>query len=141
MTALRVKKLNEQAILPSRATVGSIGYDLYALERVSLAPNAVTLVNTGIAIELPPGHYGRVAPRSGLAFKFNIDVFAGVIDPDYRGEVTVLLFNHSASVVTISSGDRVAQLILEKASVLPVEEIEELQSSDRGADGWGSTGK
>jgi len=99
------------------------------------------LCPTDLAIALPAGVYGRVAPRSGLAWKNGIDVGAGVIDEDYRGNVGVILFNHSDSDFSVKVGDRVAQLILEKIAIVDVEETEgELPATVRGEGGFGSTG-
>jgi dUTP pyrophosphatase len=89
---------------------------------------------------VPPGTYGRVAPRSGLAWKHSIDVGAGVIDEDYRGNVGVILFNLSDVDFEVKEGDRIAQLVLEKIVTPEVEEVEELDESARGAGGFGSTG-
>jgi dUTP pyrophosphatase len=98
---------------------------------------------TDIAMAIPPGYYGRVAPRSGLAVKHHIDVGAGVIDADYRGNVGVVLFNHSDNEFVITAGDRVAQLVIEKIitpEVVEVEDLDALGSTARGAGGYGSTG-
>jgi dUTP pyrophosphatase len=97
-------------------------------------------VDTGISIQPPPGCYGRVAPRSGLAAKYGIDVGAGVIDSDYRGIIRVILFNHNDQPFTINVGDRIAQLILEQALSVPVEQVQELSNTTRNANGFGSTG-
>ena len=110
---LKVKKLKENAALPERKTPGAIGYDLFSYEEKIIKENERILVGTGIAIELPKGVYGRIAPRSGLALKKGIDIGAGVIDPDYRGEIKVLLLNNSKNECTIKKGDRIAQLIME----------------------------
>lgn len=99
------------------------------------------IVKTGISIACPPGTYGRVAPRSGLAVKKFIDVGAGVIDADYRGEIGVVLFNFSQeNDFTVSIGDRIAQLVLEQVSMVPAVEVQELTETERGAGGFGSTG-
>lgn len=95
---------------------------------------------TDIQIELPSGCYGRVAPRSGLAAKNFIDVGAGVIDEDYRGNVGVVLFNHAAVPFEIKKGDRIAQLICEQIFYPTIEEVETLSITERGAGGFGSTG-
>ena len=108
---------------PLRGTQGSIGYDICAAYGdqevcVSIPPGNQALVSTGLVIAVPPGYYGRIAPRSGLALNHGIQVGGGVIDSDYRGEVKVILFNHHpTNTFTIKSGDRVAQLIFECASV------------------------
>ena len=101
---LKVKKLKEDAVLPERKTPGAVGYDLFSYEEKKLKANERVLVSTGIAIELPKGVYGRIAPRSGLALKQGIDIGAGVIDPDYRGEIKVLLLNHSRQEYLIKKG-------------------------------------
>jgi dUTP pyrophosphatase len=98
------------------------------------------MVSTGIAIGIPNGTYGRVAPRSGLAAKHGIDVGAGVIDPDYTGEVKVILFNNSDNDFEIKKGDRIAQLILEKVLTPEIKELGELAKTLRGEGGFGSTG-
>lgn len=101
------------------------------------------LIKTDLAIACPPGTYGRVAPRSGLAWKNSIDVGAGVIDADYRGNVGVILFNFSDDAFAVKKGDRIAQLILEKIVMADVEEVPEggdLDATARGAGGFGSTG-
>ena len=99
------------------------------------------LVSTGITVVLPPGVYGRVAPRSGLAVKYGIQVGAGVIDPDYTGEVKVVRFNHGDKDFEVKKGDRIAQLVLEKCDTPPIEEISIVEDTDRGSGGFGSTGQ
>lgn len=98
------------------------------------------IVKTDIQVELPEGCYGRVAPRSGLAAKNFIDVGAGVIDEDYRGNVGVVLFNHSEVDFTVAKGDRIAQLICERIFYPTIEEVDDLTDTKRGAGGFGSTG-
>jgi dUTP pyrophosphatase len=90
--SLRIKKLTYDAIIPTRGSGGAVGYDLYSTDEVVIPPTHRALIGTGVAIVLPPGVYGRVAPRSGLAVKHGIQVGAGVVDPDYTGEVKVVLF-------------------------------------------------
>ncbi len=107
---------------------------------LKIYPGERMLIHTGVSMAVPAGHYGRVAPRSGLAMKNGIDVLAGVIDSDYRGEVGVILINHGGTPVEIKHGDRVAQLIIEKSASVVVEEIDELPVSKRGEAGFGSTG-
>lgn len=99
------------------------------------------IVPTDISIAVPEGTYGRVAPRSGLAVKHFLDVGAGVIDEDYRGPVGVVLFNFSQTDYKVQKGDRIAQLVLEKIMTPEVQEVEDLDATDRGAGGFGSTGK
>ena len=137
---LRVKKLNQNATLPTRGSGGAVGYDLYSIEEVVVPPTHRALVGTGIAIVLPVGVYGRVAPRSGLAVKHGIQVGAGVIDPDYTGEIKVVLFNHGDKDFEVKKGDRIAQLILERCETPEVEEVGEVKDTERGSKGFGSTG-
>ena len=98
------------------------------------------LIGTGLAFSIPVGNYGRIAPRSGLAVKNSIHVGAGVVDADYRGEVKVLLFNHSDVEFSINEGDRIAQMIIEKYTLTELAEVENLGETERGAGGFGSTG-
>lgn len=98
------------------------------------------LISSGLAIAVPEGHYGRMAPRSGLAVKKFIDVGAGVIDCDYRGEIKILLFNFSDEDFEVKKGERIAQLIIEKIAMPVLKEVENLEETDRGEGGFGSTG-
>ena len=138
--SLRVKKLAQDAILPTRGSGGAVGYDLYSTDEVMVPPTHRALVGTSVAIVLPPGVYGRVAPRSGLAVKHGIQVGAGVVDPDYTGEVKVVLFNHGDKDFEVKKGDRIAQLVLERCETPPVEEVGTVEETDRGSGGFGSTG-
>ena len=138
--SLGVKKLCIDAIVPTRGSNGSVGYDLYSSMDCTLCTSERALISTGIAIVLPPGVYGRVAPRSGLAVKHGIQVGAGVIDPDYTGEVKVVLFNHGYNDFKVKKGERIAQLILERCETPPIEEISDVEETGRGSDGFGSTG-
>ena len=139
--SLGVKKLCYDATLPTRGSNGSVGYDLYSSEDAFVPSQAGrALVGTGITVVLPPGVYGRVAPRSGLAVNHCINVGAGVIDPDYTGEIKVVLFNHGVENFEIKKGDRIAQLILERCETPPIEEISIVEDTDRGSGGFGSTG-
>ena len=109
-----MKKMNVNAELPIRGTSGSAGYDLAAAQSTVIPAHGKCLVKTGLCMALLPGCYGRIAPRSGLAWKKFIGVGAGVIDADYRGELGVILFNFGAEDFVINMGDKVAQLIFEK---------------------------
>ena len=137
---LHVRRLCPDAIAPRRATEGAVGYDLHAVTLVTIPPAARTLVPTGISIETPDNMYGRVAPRSGLATKTGIDISAGVIDPDYRGEVKVLMINNGSEPHEVQPGDRIAQLILEGAQTPLVIVTDNLSATVRGQAGFGSTG-
>ncbi|KAA8900016.1 dUTPase-like protein [Sphaerosporella brunnea] len=138
--SLQIKKLSASARLPTRGSEFAAGYDLYAARAAAIPAHGKALVDTDIAMAVPVGTYGRVAPRSGLAAKNFIDVGAGVIDADYRGQVKVLLFNHGPEEFVVKEGDRVAQLILERIITPDVVEVQELEESVRGAGGFGSTG-
>ena len=137
---LRVRRIHPNATLPSRAH-RSAGYDLTTVEGIVLPAGKRHLVRTGLELAIPPNHYGRVAPRSGLAVKAGIDVMAGVIDEDYRGEVGVVLVNLGDEPVTINVGDRIAQLLVEKIGTPDVVEVfSPLDATERGTNGFGSTG-
>ena len=117
-----------------------IGYDLASAVDIIVPAKGKAIVKTDLAIAIPENTYARIAPRSGLAVKHFIDVGAGVVDYDYRGNVGVVLFNHSENDFTVHQSDRIAQLILEQIAMVPVEEVTELPDSERGAGGFGSTG-
>lgn len=140
--SLKIKKLVPHAILPSRATPQSAGYDLYSSEGYVLLPGHRVVVSTGIQVQLPPSVYGRIAPRSGLSVKHGLGVGAGVIDADYQGELKVVLFNHDLrNNFVIRPGYRIAQLLLEYVATPVVEEVQEFDTvTERGAGGFGSTG-
>lgn len=138
--SLGVKKLGYDSILPTRGSDGAVGYDLYSNCDGVIAKGKRGVVSTGIAVSLPPGVYGRVAPRSGLAMKNGIQIGAGVIDPDYTGEISVIIFNMGDDDFEVKKGARIAQLILERCETPPVEEIGLLQETLRGEGGFGSTG-
>lgn len=137
---LFVKLLNPQANPPVRSTAEAAGYDLYALEEVKIPARGQASVKTGISLKIPAGYYGRIAPRSGLAAKHSIDVGAGVIDCDYRGEIIIILFNHSQHDLTLQKNDRAAQIIIEKIATPAVIVVDELDDTARGVGGFGSTG-
>ena len=121
-------------------TSDSAGYDLHSSEETVIAPHSRQLGATGIAITVPAGTYGRIAPRSGMSVKHSIDVGAGVIDEDYAGEVKVLLINHPDKEYQIRTGDRIAQLILEQIKTPETKMTTELKPTIRGNKGFGSTG-
>jgi dUTP pyrophosphatase len=140
---LKVKRMHEDAVVPTRGSVGSVGYDLYALDDYSINPGGKNQIRTGISVQIPSGYYGRIAPRSSLAWINFIDVGAGVIDPDYRGEVKVILYNFSAVTFKVGKGMRIAQMILERVATPPIVEVpneKELERTERGFGGFGSTG-
>ena len=140
---LRVRRLDERAVLPGRAHPGDAGLDLHALADATIAPGERAAIPTGIAVEIPAGHAGLVLPRSGLALRHGIALVnaPGLIDSGYRGEVRVLLLNTDRQApFQIAPGDRIAQLVVIRAEVMSVVEVEELSISARGAVGFGSSG-
>ena len=137
---LCVRLLSPHAVVPMRATDGAAGYDLFAAQRVLVPSKMHAVVPTGIAVSVPKGTYGRVAPRSGLAVRHCLDVLAGVVDEDFRGELQVVLINHGDADYVIEQGARVAQLVLEKIKVAEVVVVDDLGATMRGAHGFGSTG-
>ncbi|XP_059145974.1 deoxyuridine 5'-triphosphate nucleotidohydrolase-like [Physella acuta] len=134
-------KLTSNATTPTKGSSLAAGYDLYSAYDYTVPARGKEIVKTDIQIALPEGCYGRVAPRSGLAAKNFIDVGAGVIDQDYRGNVGVVLFNFSDTDFIVKKGDRVAQLICEKIYMPVLRELPTLDNTDRGSGGFGSTGK
>jgi dUTP pyrophosphatase len=138
---LYVKKLSTNATLPKRGSEFSAGYDLASADDIVIPPLDQRLIKTNIAVMIPSGHYGRIAPRSGLAFKNKIDVHAGVIDEDYRGDVGVILFNHSQyDPFHVKVGDRIAQFIITRIATPLVIDLDSLDETSRGHNGYGSTG-
>jgi dUTP pyrophosphatase len=141
---LRVRRLREEATIPTRAHEGDAGLDLYAAESATIAPGERATVATGIALEIPAGFAGLVLPRSGLAARHGIALVnaPGLIDSGYRGEVKVLLLNTDrADTFEVSPGDRIAQLLLSPVTEARPVEVSELELSARGAGGFGSSGR
>ena len=140
---VKLKKINENAIIPTYGTEYSAGADLYNLDQpVAIAPHATVLIHTGISVEIPEGYCGLIFARSGLATKRGLAPAnkVGVIDADYRGEIMVALHNHSDSDATVEAGERVAQLAIVPFLKADFEEAEELSDTVRGVGGFGSTG-
>lgn len=145
METLKIRKVSENAVIPKRATGGSAGLDLCACidAPITLNGGETALIPTGLAIELPSAEYGAfVFARSGLAIKHGIGLLnsVGVIDSDYRGEIKVGVINQISEAYTIEPGERVAQMVVMPVSMMPVEEVDTLGETDRGAGGFGSTG-
>ena len=145
MDAIRVKKLNKNAILPTYGTADSAGADLYACleETIQIKPGETVFVPTGLAMEIPKGFAGLVYARSGLACKRGLAPAnkVGVIDSDYRGEFIVALHNHGATPQEVAHGERVAQLVITPVYTPGFAEVELLSDTERSAGGFGSTGK
>ncbi len=142
MTTLKFKRLGEHDLpLPSRGNEFAAGIDMaYAGENTVVKAGERKLLKSGFSVMLPPGHYGRIAPRSGLAYKHGIDVMAGVIDIDYRGDVGIILYNTSDIDFNVNYGDKIAQLIVESIAYPEPELVDELPETERGEGGYGSTG-
>lgn len=142
---MKIKKTSPTAVIPTRATEQSAGYDLYAdlPYAIAILPHTTAKIDTGIAIELPEKTFGGVYARSGLATKRGLrpSNCVGVIDSDYRGSVIVALHNDSDIIETVSPGERIAQLIISPYLVVDLEEVDELTDTVRGDGGFGSSGK
>lgn len=146
MSILKIKKVRENAIIPKRATGGSAGMDLYACidAPIEMKPGDRVMVPTGIAIALPDANLvALIFARSGLAVKkgINLSNSVGVIDSDYRGEIQVGLINQSRETYTLEAGERIAQLVVMPVALPEVMEVDELDSTERGEGGFGSTGR
>ncbi len=141
---LRVAKLTDEAVVPSRAHPGDAGLDLYACEAAHLGPGERWSVGTGVAVEIPEGHAGMVLPRSGIARDHGIALVngPGLIDAGYRGEVRVLLLNTDpAETFRVEPGERIAQLVITPIALAEPVEVESLGESSRGDGGFGSSGR
>lgn len=141
---MRIKRLHENAIVPTKGSRHAAGYDLYSTETVTIRPHETVLIGTGWAMEFPDGYFGAIFARSGLATKEGLRPAncVGVIDSDYRGEVKVALHNDSNDLRTIAKGDRIAQLIvMDYYFVSDFEEVNILSDTSRGQGGFGSTGQ
>ena len=138
--SLSFKKLDPSAVLPTRGSPAAAGLDLYSIQEVTLNRGERCLVRTGLAVAIPEGFYGRVAPRSGLAAKKGIDVLAGVIDADYRGEIVCLLINAGEETIHLPAQTKICQLIIEKIITPDAVWAESLSDTSRGGGGFGSTG-
>ena len=141
---IRVQKVDPRATIPTQANKADAGYDLYALDDTEILAGDRKLVRTGIAMAIPRGCVGLIWPRSGLAVKSGIDVFAGVIDSGYRGEIQVCLYNSCLAgkedSFKINAGDRVAQILFQAVESFELYETKELDATDRGYGGFGSSG-
>ena len=137
---LSFKKLDPGATLPSRGSSQAAGLDIYSIEDVAIEPKDRALVRTGLAVAIPEGYYGRLAPRSGLATKNGLHVLAGVIDADYRGEVRCLLYNAGDGTIHLPASSKICQLIVEKIITPKAIWSDEISETHRGSGGFGSTG-
>ena len=142
---VNVKKLNENAVLPTYGSANEAGADIYACldAPLTIAPHETVMVHTGLAMEIPEGYAGLIYARSGLACKRNLAPAnkVGVVDSDYRGEFMIALHNHGTAPQTIEPKERIAQLVITPYIVGQFEVVDELDTTERGAGGFGSTGR
>lgn len=137
---LTFKRLDERATLPMRGSAEAAGLDLYSIEDISIGPKQRVLAHTGLAVAIPAEHYGRIAPRSGLAMRNGLDVLSGVIDADYRGEIGCLLYNTGDETIILPAQSKICQLIIEKIILPTPVWSNDLNDTGRGSGGFGSTG-
>jgi len=140
---IKVKKLSNLAQIPAYQTEEAAGFDLHSIDDIVIKPSERKLISTGLAFDIPAGYEIQIRPRSGLAYKHGITVLntPGTIDSDYRGEIKVLLINHSNDKFEIKVGERIAQAVIKEVIQAKFEEVEELSETKRGEKGFGSTGK
>ena len=144
-TTIKVKVLDNSITLPKYETVSSAGMDIRAFipeGKIEIEPQERKLIRTGLCLEIPKGYEVQIRPRSGLALKNGITVLnsPGTIDADYRGELRVILINHSADIFSITNAMRIAQMVVAQFSRVDLFEVEDLSETDRGEGGFGSTG-
>lgn len=137
---IKIKKLNEDAIIPHYVHEGDAGMDIYSVEDVVIESKKRVVVSTGISIELPRGYVSLIWDKSGLAAKHGIKTMAGVCDAGYRGEYKIVLLNTSEESYEIKKGDKIAQILIQKIENPEIEKVKELEETKRGEGGFGSTG-
>jgi dUTP pyrophosphatase len=139
---LKVKLINEEAVLPFQANKGDAGFDLFSAEEKIIKSGEAELISTGIIIELPEGTEAQIRPRSGLALKHAITVLnsPGTIDEGYRGEIKVILINHGKGDFIVEKQMRIAQMVIAPVAKINLVQSEELSNSERGEGGFGSSG-
>jgi deoxyuridine 5'-triphosphate nucleotidohydrolase len=139
---LFVKRVSPNAVMPFYGSLSSAGIDLCACESVVIPPRTRAVIDTGLSFEWDDDtYYGRIAPRSGLSVKHSIDIGAGVIDFDYRGNIKICFINNGDNPYTVTSGDKIAQIVFEKVAKCVIKEVDVLGETERGSGGFGSTGK
>lgn len=138
---LKVKKLHQNATIPTYGSISASGFDLYAIRDTYLYPNMTTVIDIGLAFSIPPGHEVQIRPRSGMSAKTKVRVAFGTIDQDYVGEIKVIVDNIGSSGYEIKVGDRIAQAVLVPVTQAEFEEVTELEQSLRGEGSLGSTGR
>jgi dUTP pyrophosphatase len=140
MDVLYFKRLDQRATLPTRGSSSSAGLDIYSIDDLTIEPGQRTVARTGLSVAIAEGFYGRVAPRSGLAVNHGLDVLAGVVDADYRGELLCALHNTGDRTISLPAATKICQLIIEKIATPEAAWSDELSETARGAGGFGSTG-
>lgn len=140
LSKLSFKRLDQRAILPTRGSAQAAGLDIHSVADLTIQPKQRVLVPTGLAVAIPQGYYGRIAPRSGLATRKGLDVLAGVIDCDYRGELQCLLYNVGDETIKLPAQSKICQLIIEKIITPDAVWADQISDTDRGGGGFGSTG-
>jgi dUTP pyrophosphatase len=140
MTTLKIQKLAEDAIVPTRGSSEAAGYDLYSYETGVILPGSKSIVDTKISMEIPKGYCGLIWSRSGLSVKNSIETGAGVIDSDYRGSIMVILHNHGKYPFKYEKGMRIAQMLITQVHMPDIELVYNHNESKRGKSGFGSTG-
>lgn len=140
---LKIKLINEDAVLPFQANKGDAGFDLFSSEQKTIKSGEAELISTGIIIELPEGTEAQIRPRSGLALKHSITVLnsPGTIDEGYRGEIKVILINHGKADFVVEKHMRIAQMVVAPVAKVTMLKVDELTNSERGEGGFGSSGK
>jgi len=141
MNQVSFVRLSEHGMVPIRSSQGAAGYDLFSSCAGTIESHQRQLIPLDISIQLPSGYFAHLLARSGLAVRQGIHVMAGVIDEDYRGNIGVLLYNSSEQPFTFRKGDRIAQMVLKRYEVVEFVEKEQMEESERGTNGFGSTGK
>ena len=141
MLKLKIKKLNQDAKLPSYAHKGDAGMDIFSCIDETLLPNERKTISTGISIEIPEGYVALIWDKSGLASKQGIKTMAGVCDANYRGEYKIVLLNTSSENFNIKKGDKIAQILIQPIENAEIEEVKELNETERNDGGFGSSGK
>ena len=136
---VKFKLAHPSAKLPRRSTAGAAGFDLCSVERVDVPANCQVTIDTGVAMAIPPGWFGRIMPRSGWAVRHGVNIHAGLIDSDFRGTVMVCMINHGARPLEIKEGDRIAQIVF-CPYLSDAVQVDELDDTERGENGFGSTG-
>lgn len=137
---IKIKKINPEARIPIYAIKNDAGMELYSVENITVEPGKILACGTGVAVAIPVGYVGLIWDKSGVAFNGGIKTMGGVIDSSYRGEIKIILTNLSNKAYIINKGDKVAQMLIQKVEVSEIEEVQELDDTERGEGRFGSTG-